>query len=304
MKAKLNQPPPAAVSVLRQAALAGPGHHGNRRASTPSERAELRDRLEVLGVDPPLFLDKEQTWIDRRAKLFEAGDYPDKGLKISQADLARLVHTFDLPVPVLIEHAKNPLELGYLTDVRHEGDELFGTISLTKEASDLVDASGAHSLSLGLDAGLSHIQEVSLVKNPRVASARMFTGQVLHEDIDWRNEYLRLKATEEARAASSRLDELVATGKLLPAQLPFAQALVSQTDSVQFDGESRSVASLTLSLLELSATSPLLREHAPAGSTASGLAADERAFYDRYFAGLSIADIARHRQSQTQPLHP
>lgn len=247
-------------------------------------------------------MDKEQTWVDRRAKLFEAGDYPDKGLTVTQDDLDRLSKTFDLPVPVLIEHANNPLEIGYLTDVESNHGELFGTLTLTREANDLVEASQAHALSLGLDSNLTQIQEVSLVKNPRVATARMFTGEVLEPQVDWKTEYERLKALESQRDARHRLQALVQEGRLLPVQLPFAEALIGQAGSVQFDGETRPLSHIVLSLLESAPAHTLLREHAPGATGGPTLPPDEQAFYDRYFAGLSIEDIARNR-TQSTPLN-
>ena len=98
------------------------------------------------GIEPPA----PETWIERRAKLFHTGDFPDKGVTITQETLGALVRSFSEPVPVLIEHAESPLELGFLTSVEAIGDELFGTISLTPEANALVERSGARGLSLGL----------------------------------------------------------------------------------------------------------------------------------------------------------
>ena len=118
-------------------------------------------------------------WVRRRAKLFEAGDYPDKGISVSDADLAALVEGFSGPVPVLIEHSESPLELGFLTEVSREGRELHGTVSLSTEADALVRRSGARGLSLGLAPDLRSIREVSLVRRPRVSGAGFFSEDLL-----------------------------------------------------------------------------------------------------------------------------
>ena len=297
MKAKSITIAPEAASLLRKAASFGPGLRGQRTVGTADERAQLRDRLESLGIDPPLFLEREQTWVDRKAKLFEAGDYPDKGVSVTEETLGLLAKSFDLPVPVLIEHAKSPLQIGYLTDVRAEGSELFGTLSLTKEANELIEMSGAHALSLGLSPDLCTIQEVSLVKKPRIASARLFTGEVFAAEPDWKSEYESLRGRLDSQHAISRIDGLLAEGRMIPAQVPFANALIAQNGSVEFDGEAVPVSRLVLSLLEVSPKHALFHEHAPQGNGAgSKMDLDERAFYDRYFAGLNIEDIARNRR--------
>ena len=62
------------------------------------------------------FLDKGPgaDWVRRRAKLFEAGDYPDKGVTVAPETLQALANGFSQPVPVLVEHAESPLQLGFL----------------------------------------------------------------------------------------------------------------------------------------------------------------------------------------------
>jgi hypothetical protein len=69
---------------------------------------------------------------------------------------------------VLIEHSDSPLELGFVTELRQQGKELYGTITLTQQADSLMIKSGASSLSIGLESDLSRIREVSVVRNPRV----------------------------------------------------------------------------------------------------------------------------------------
>lgn len=294
MKAKPLQPNTESLLALRDAARLGPGHRGQRDEGDPGSRTAVTDRLESLGIEPPGYLKTPQDWIDRRAKLFEAGDYPDKGVTVTEETLATLVKAFDLPVPILIEHARSPLQIGYLTDVNAEGPELFGTVALSREANDLIDKSGAHALSLGLSQDLTSIQEVSLVKKPRVPSARLFTGEVL---TDWRAECEKLQAQLATRDTDQEIDRLLAQGKLVPAQVPFAKALAAQTATVAFDGDSVPVGHILLSLIEAGPAHRLLSEHVPAGPGSAPFGPDEQAFYDRYFAGLSLEEIARHRSA-------
>jgi hypothetical protein len=222
------------IPLLRQAALLGPGHLGRRRTADDAERARLAEALGETGQEIPAYLAQPRSWVDRRAKLFEAGDYPDKGVNVTAADLLALEAAFDLPVPVLIEHARSPLEIGYLTAVEARGDELFGTLALTEEADSLIQRDGARALSLGLSPDLGQIREVSLVRRPRVASARLFAdgpsfvGRVV------------APGPEDAEA----LDRLTAEGRLSPAQRPFAEALMADPGAVEFDGGPEPVRSL------------------------------------------------------------
>jgi len=243
---------------------------------------------------PPL-LDPAHVWIDRRAKLFEAGDYPDKGLTVSEDDLLRLQGSFGAPVPVLIEHADSPLQLGFLTAVEAHGHELFGTVALTKQANDLIEASGAHSLSLGLDPGSERIEEVSLVSRPRVPSARLFHGEVLSVEPDWKTRFRELEGAVVRKGAESHVERLLQDGKIVPAQTEAALALLASCQTVTFDGRSVAVSGVALRLLESARPHGLFGQTAPASTTTPDIPADERAFYERYFDGLNIEEIARHR---------
>src|SRR5690606_37678542 len=56
---------------------------------------------------------------------------------------------------------------------------LFGRLAFTQAAWDLLKESGAKALSLGLDRETLAIREVSLVRFPRIASARVFSDTAL-----------------------------------------------------------------------------------------------------------------------------
>ncbi|MEQ1823163.1 MAG: hypothetical protein ABL949_11680 [Fimbriimonadaceae bacterium] len=285
------------LDLYRKAARHGPGYKG-RREFGAEERQQLLDDFVGAGIQPPPYLQIETEWVDRRAKLFEAGDYPDKGVTATRETLVGLAKTFDLPVPILIEHAQTPLQIGYLTQVEVIGDELFGEIALSQEANALIDQSEAHSLSVGLDKELTEIREVSLVRTPRIATARIFSGvefaQPWNAERDpWREKFLELEAKNRQTEAARKVSQLVKEGRLTPAQVPFAVALMETNDQVQFDGQSLPVARLFEELLERQPKASWFGEVAPSPSRATTTFLPEEAdFYQRHFPDLSLDQIA------------
>jgi len=242
-------------------------------------------------------------WIARRAKLFETGDYPDKGVSVSQADLARLVAGFTGPVPVLIEHAASPLELGYLTQVDASDNELFGNLTFSPEAHALIERSGARSLSLGLSADLDAILEVSLVQQPRIADARLFgatvafTGELLEPDATyWRRECERMQAERRAEVAGQRVTQWLNEGRLTPAQAEAARALMACDTFVGFGEAQRPVARWIAQLIE--AIPPVgFGETAPVSSAPRHalFLPEEEAFYRTHFPDVPLTVIAEGR---------
>lgn len=273
----------------------------------------------------------DTSWIERRAKLFEAGEYPDKGLTITRDNLAALCDSFGQPVPVLIEHADSPLELGFLTGVEALGDEMFGILALTEEANALIERSGARSLSLGLDPSLTSIREVSLVRKPRVATAQLYSAGPCFEasweaptpnplpqfpkeqglnqgsgreteggGSEWQRKYSQLLREHAEKEADRRVAVFVAEGKLTPAQAPFAQAMLLCEDSVEFDGDSRPLAHLALALIERQPKHGMFGDRAPALNPDYSqhlMMPEEVAFYERHFPGVSLDEIAKRGKS-------
>lgn len=291
------------ANLLRQAAEVGPGYHGQRRCASQSERDAMLQAFTANEADAPPYLAVDPRWIERRAKIFEAGDYPDKGLKVTVADLERLAANFDLPVPIWIEHADSPLELGYLTEVAVEGSELFGLVSLTEEADALIERSGAKSLSVGLSPDLAEIRELSLVRNPRVATAQLFSDSIRFEcesmpAENWRSRYESLVRRSREAMVSAELKGLVAQGRMTPAQVPFAEALMNQDAGIVFDGETVPVADLVSKLLRAQPRHSMLGERAPqpVEDTSSVLMLPEEvAFYRRHFPDVSLEAIAQKK---------
>jgi len=128
--------------------------------------------------------------VQREAKLFEAGDYPDKGVSISESDLDTIVanHVPDA-CPIKIEHENTPFDgvLGSLTSIYRRGKELFGSLSFTDAAWQLLQTTKHRGLSCGIRPDKSGIAEVSLVRQPRIASAQVFSEGVVgfNADLPW-----------------------------------------------------------------------------------------------------------------------
>lgn len=278
------------ADLLRQTALAGPGYRGLRQEFGVSQKLELAKQLREGGMPIPAFLTQETQWIDRQAKLFEAGDYPDKGVSISEDHLEALVANFDLPVPVLIEHGDSPLHLGFVTSVQKRGTELFGTIALTEEADTLLMKNGAESLSVGLERDLNAIREVSIVRNPRVATARLFGAAPQFDakfmDVDYEDamrEADKAKRQEEAKKLAIGFLE---QGKITPAQRGWAIEILSS--------DAREAA---ISFLNALPVNPLLKSITPNRKELENAAnnlmlPEEAAFYRKHFPGIDLAEIA------------
>lgn len=295
--------------LLKRAAQCGPGYRGERQSLDPQETFALAVQMKEAQLEPPSYLESDTEWIDRKAKLFEAGEYPDKGITIKPSDIHRLASNFDLPVPVLIEHAESPLELGFLTQVEAAGNELFGIVTLTQEAESLVQKSGASSLSLGLSPDLNEIREVSLVRNPRIPSARLFSDGLfyltasLEGTIDWKARYEDLAKQKQDEAAACSLEQYVKEGKLVPAQVPFAKAILLEPTTIEFNGELRPVRQLLIDLIERQPPSSLYTETASQNATSppEGMLPEETEFYQRYFPDLSLDVIAKGKVPAQQP---
>lgn len=231
-------------------------------------------------------------WVVRRAKLFEAGEYPDKGLTITAHHLAELERGFSEPVPLLIEHAHSPLALGFLTGVSAQGDELFGEIQLSPEADALLRSQKASALSIGLTRDFKQIREVSLVSSPRIPGAQLFTAEWPAED--WQTRYEELVAQQRER----QIRDWIAEGRLVPAQAGFARALLRSPGELEFDGESVPVVQLLIAMIERQPIHTLFHEQVPISpAPQAGLNPEAEAFYRRYFPDLAPADIAKHRAS-------
>ena len=202
------------------------------------------------------------------------------------------------------------MELGYLTDVEARGDSLFGTISLTQEADSLVRRSGAKALSLGVSSDLREIREVSLVRHPRVPDAQLFCvtgwweGAQPDDEGVWCRRCEELEAAHRRERSEARLADLVKAGRLVPAQVPFARAILGLEDTVEFGGSRRPIRELFIAVLERQPPLRLFGEIAPASNEvgddgldkdAALLLPEEAAFYRRYFPDVRLDEIAQRK---------
>ncbi|NLN75876.1 MAG: hypothetical protein GX139_06160 [Armatimonadetes bacterium] len=175
--------------------------------------------------------------IEREAKLFEAGSYPDRGIEITEEDLDRIIaNTSD--APLRIEHSSTPFDgaLGVLKNVYRKGKELFGRLCFTKAAWELVKSANARRLSVAIVKDKSRISEVSLVREPRIADAAVF-GEADCVRLDGElssvfgssDEALRREVAE--KDAQIAIDQLKRSGKIAPAAEVFARAILCSQDS-------------------------------------------------------------------------
>jgi len=200
--------------------------------------------------------------IEREAKLFEAGSYPDRGIEVSEEDLDRIIANTS-EAPVRIEHSATPFDgaLGVLKSVYRRGKELFGRLSFTAAAWELIKAANARRLSVAILKDKSGIAEVSLVREPRVADAAVFSeGDSVrigdseltldaefytehpelvechpefaeHPELVEGAEVIRLRRELADKEADSIIDKIKRAGKLAPAAEVFARAILRSDES-------------------------------------------------------------------------
>ena len=163
---------------------------------------------------------------ERPARLLEAGNYPDKGLRVTEADLDGIAARFpEAGVPVKVEHVDSPLDpLGQVRRVWREGGALLGTLVFPADLAGFLRRRGAARLSVGLTREPLTLSEVSLVLKPRVASATLMAeGQ----DTEVNTEIVRLRAELARREVDGQIEALKAQGRLVPASEGLARALLS-----------------------------------------------------------------------------
>ena len=194
----------------------------------------------------PLIGDK----VRRPARLFVAGDYPDKGVSVTAEDLAGIVANFNTaknaPVPVKTEHIDTVLDpLGEVAALYVDGNELYGVLSFSAGVDQHIRERGVQHLSVSLlreEDGSFRLKETSLVFTPRVATAGFLSPP----------------------AVQARIAAFAAQGKLTPAMRASAERLLSAPQVVSFsDGSALDVAA---EIEALFAAMPVLQ---PRGSVAA-----------------------------------
>ena len=174
--------------------------------------------------------------VRRPARLFVAGEYPDKGVTITADDLGRIVANFNRAagtgVPVKIEHADTPLDpFGEVAALYVDGDELYGVLVFSVGMDAHIRERGVEHLSVALlreDDGSFRLKEASLVFTPRVPSAGFLTPT----------------------AVAATLAQFTHAGKITPAMRPPLERLLSAPRLVTFgDGSGIDVAAEVAQLL-------------------------------------------------------
>ena len=131
----------------------------------------------------------ETTPVKRVARLFRAGDYPDRDARITVADLDAVVSRFDAerdqnfaPVPVRIEHTETALDpLGEVLEIHRRDAELWGTLSLAPCIAAHLRLTGAKHVSVTLSRQTGEpsyrLAEVSVVRDPVIQDAGFVDGE-------------------------------------------------------------------------------------------------------------------------------
>ncbi|HOP80708.1 MAG TPA: hypothetical protein PLZ21_09115 [Armatimonadota bacterium] len=251
--------------------------------------------------------------VERDAKLFTAGEYPDRGIEITEDDLDRMVESH-LPVPIKIEHVDSPLELGMVTKLWRTGRDLFGRLVFTAPAWNLIQSSQAKKLSAALKRDKSGLVEVSLVRNPRVAGAVIFgsdNNQVIEfsfeidnggeemsesKTVEFSKRIADLERELKSRQVDGQIDALKRAGKLAPASEDIARALLLAGDSqvVTFsDGSEKPVAETFLAFLESQPKVVEFSELTEGGNEASEASEAEKELFSKL--GITPESAAKYK---------
>lgn len=135
-----------------------------------------RTTYEPVSVLASFSLEGEATFsgdeVLREGKLFEIGDYPDKGFAMDEADADAAIMNFQ-PVDNDLEHTPTMLsgKLGQLREVWRKGKEVFGKVAIPKWLHDM-QGGDPIKVSLAFDRSKRIIGN-ALVLNPRVGDAQL-----------------------------------------------------------------------------------------------------------------------------------
>ena len=220
--------------------------------------------------------------VEKEAKIFEAGEYPDKGIEISEDDLDAIVSNFG-EVPVKVEHTDSPLDpLGLVKRVWRTGKDLFAQLAFPGDMASFLDRRGVKKLSVGLLKDPLRLAEVSIVLSPRIPSAAMFSeeGKNLHSEghivvnnlqfeevneivnhIEERDqEIARLRFALREKDVDAKLSGLKSAGKISPAAETFAKEILLQGDkAITFGSDETTVGRSVRGIPECTTGGGILR---------------------------------------------
>ena len=287
--------------ILAAWAFANMSDNGLPRFENDKRKEEIQSAAESLG------LNLESEYVERSAKLFEAGEYPDKGMTVSEADLNAIAAATEnnLPLPILLEHTRGPLSFGALGKVWLKGKELFGKLVFPKPAWDLIQSCGAGKLSIGLRRDGGGISEISLVTAPRVASAAIFSrtgadlqkelgteAHTMPENIGENSFSSRIEELEDRvkrLAVEDTLKRLKTAGKVVPAAEEFARAILSmdRAQVVNFAGSESETSAAELFIKFLDAQ-PRAVEFSELASASANRISDYSEADKKFFSRLGV----------------
>lgn len=199
----------------------------------------------------PVALAAGQT--DRDAELLRVGNFPDKKLNVTEADLDDIVASFSADVvPIKLEHVSTCLDpFGLVKKIWRDGKRLMATIGFDPDAAPLLANRPVKRLSVGLDRDTTtkklSLAEVSLVLKPRLSTAALLN------DGDQADRLAALEAKLTAQDVDAKILSLKRSGKLVRAMEPMARALLAADDGAQItmsDGSALGVADAALRLLQ------------------------------------------------------
>ena len=211
----------------------------------------------------------EEMPVEKSARIFEAGEYPDKGITVTEADLDAIVESF-AGCPVKVEHADSPLDpLGTVKRIWRRGRELFATLAFPEDLAGFLERRGIRRLSVGLLKDPLRLAEVSLVLSPRVAGAAIFRKSRQSDTSDESDrsereevnrdmstdekdrEIAELKSALRAKDVDAGLAALKSQGKIVPASEALAREIMLQGDQViRFSDGEAAVGDLFLRFLD------------------------------------------------------
>lgn len=143
---------------------------------TDASEVERRTVWEPVDVE----FSAKPEYAEWKGEIFRAGDYPDKGVSFTEADIDLIAKNFK-PVPLKIEHTDTPLDAVLkdfgLVEVHAEGGVLFGTIRVPTWLHEGFKET-VRKVSVGFDETLRRLKEVSLVNYPRVGTARVYAAKI------------------------------------------------------------------------------------------------------------------------------
>lgn len=115
-------------------------------------------------------------YILRTGKLFEAGEWPDKGYAMTADELAAAAASF-APVDIDLEHVPTVLDgkLGQLKSVEVRGSELFGTVAVPEWLDSLLE-DGARKVSCTWDKATKRLSGLAIVRTPRITDAALYAA--------------------------------------------------------------------------------------------------------------------------------